>query len=268
LTRAVSIRDKEGKVLKWFGTTTDIHDMKVAESELIERTKQLEEANKELESFSYSVSHDLRAPLRAINGFSRMLLDEGERFDDETNRRIQVIRENALKMDRLISDLLHFSRSGRTQISRVIIDMDRLVNEIWKEQLSLNPNRNMELRKGGLPPAFGDEAMVRQVLANIISNAVKFSSRKRTSVIEVEAESGRKENIYCVKDNGAGFDMKYYSKLFGVFQRLHSEREYEGTGVGLAIVQRIVHRHGGRVWAEGKIGKGATFYFSLPNKLT
>jgi PAS domain S-box-containing protein len=266
LTRAVSIRDEKGKVLKWFGTTTDIHDMKVAESELIERTKQLEEANKELESFSYSVSHDLRAPLRAVNGFSRMLLDEGERLDDETNRKIQVIRENVLKMDRLIRDLLYFSRSGRAQISRAIIDMDRLVNEIWKEQLSNNPSRNMELRKGDLPPAFGDEAMIRQVLTNIISNAVKFSSRKKKSVIEVGAESDTKENIYCVKDNGAGFDMKYYGKLFGVFQRLHSEREYEGTGVGLAIVQRIVHRHGGRVWAEGKVGKGATFYFSLPNK--
>ena len=167
-------------------------------------------------------------------------------------------------MDRLINDLLDFSRSSRAPISSNKIDMDRLVKEIWDEQLSANPDRKMELKKGKLPKAVGDEALIRQVLSNLLANAVKFSKKKKTAEIEIAGESTGKENVYFVKDNGAGFDMKYYDKLFGVFQRLHSGSEYEGTGVGLAIVQRIIHRHGGRVWAEGKIGKGATFYFSLP----
>ena len=264
LTRCVILRDEQGKAIQWVGTTTDIHNLKEAERILRERTNSLEETNKELESFSYSVSHDLRAPLRAIEGFSGMLLDHEKCFDDETKRRIQVIRANAVKMDRLINDLLYLSRSGRVPIFCDKIDMDRLVKEIWQEQISATPGRRLELKKGTLPEGLGDEALMRQVLSNLLANAVKFSKRKKQAVVEIGGGRDGEENVYYVRDNGTGFDMKYCDKLFGVFQRLHPESEYEGTGVGLAIVQRIIHRHGGRVWAEGKVGKGAIFYFSLP----
>jgi PAS domain S-box-containing protein len=266
LSRCLTLRNKEGHLIKWVGTTIDIHDLKEAETALKERTKLLEEANKELESFSYSVSHDLRAPLRAIDGFSRMFLSKEHEFDQETNRKIHIIRKNAEKMDRLINDLLYFSKSGRAAISRSKISMELLVTEIWQDQLSANPDRMLELKKEPLPNAVGDENLIRQVLSNLISNAVKFSKRKETAMIEIGSNSNAKENVYYVKDNGAGFDMEYSNKLFGVFQRLHSESDYEGTGIGLAIVQRIVHRHGGRVWAEGAVGKGAIFYFALPNR--
>jgi light-regulated signal transduction histidine kinase (bacteriophytochrome) len=169
-------------------------------------------------------------------------------------------------MDRLINDLLYFSKYGRAAISRSKISMELLVTEIWQDQLSANPDRMLELKKEPLPNAVGDENLIRQVLSNLISNAVKFSKRKETAMIEIGSNSNAKENVYYVKDNGAGFDMEYSNKLFGVFQRLHSESDYEGTGIGLAIVQRIVHRHGGRVWAEGAVGKGAIFYFALPNR--
>ncbi len=218
----------------------------------------------ELESFSYSVAHDLRAPLRAIDGFSRMLLNSEQQLDQETNRKLQIIRENAVKMDRLINDLLYLSKSGRTPISSTRIDMDRLVKELWQEQLSASPDRKMELKRERLPKAFGDEALIRQVLSNLLANAVKFSRRKKLAMIEIGGKSSGNENIYYIKDNGTGFDMQYHDRLFGVFQRLHSENDYEGTGVGLAIVQRIIHRHGGRIWAEGKVGRGAAFYFTLP----
>ena len=265
LSRGVVVRNKEGKMIRWIGTTTDIHELKLAEQILKESTRELEEANKELDSFSYSVSHDLRAPLRAIEGFSRMLLKNEQELDTDMNRKIHVIRENAAKMERLISDLLFFSRSGRKQITTNKIDLYRLAKEVWEEQISENPDRKMAFKRGEIPEAIGDQALMRQVLTNLLSNAVKFTRMKRDAVIEMGGKSNRKENIYWVKDNGSGFDMKYADKLFGVFQRLHPESEYEGTGVGLAIVQRIIHRHGGRVWAEGKVGKGATFYFSLPS---
>ncbi len=264
LSRGVPIRDDEGKLIKWIGTTTDIHDLKQAEQESKWRSLQMEDANKELESFSYSVSHDLRAPLRAINGFSRMLLKSEQALDHETNRRIQVIRENAVKMDRLINDILSFSRSGRVSVSFKKINMGQVVKDVWQEQLIINPDRKLELRMEDLPGAQGDPLLIGQVLSNLLANAVKFTRHRKKAVIEVGGEVKGKESIYYVRDNGTGFDMKYYDKLFGVFQRLHSESEYEGTGVGLAIVQRIIHRHGGRVWAEGEVGKGATFYFSLP----
>lgn len=263
LTRYLPLRD-DGKVTRWIGTTTDIHDLKEAETNLRNRTRELEKANRELESFSYSVSHDLRAPLRAISGFSGMLLKDEQSLGPESKRKIRVIRENALKMDRLINDLLDLSRSGRTPISSKKIDMDRLVKTLWQEQVAANPDRKMVLQKAELPPAFGDEALIRQVLSNLLANAVKFTRRKQNAVIEVGGEARKGENVYFVKDNGTGFDMKYYGKLFGVFQRLHFENDYEGTGVGLTIAQRIVCRHGGRIWAEGRVGEGATFHFALP----
>lgn len=236
------------------------------EKRVAERTTELENANKELESFSYSVSHDLRAPLRAIDGFSRMLLKNEHLFDEEARRRIQIIRQNAVKMDDLINDILNFSRSGRAPVSFKEIDISRLVNDVCQEQLMINPERKPELRMKDLPEAKGDPVLIRQVLFNLLANAVKFTKNREKAVIEVGGEVKGKENIYYVQDNGTGFDMKYYDKLFGVFQRLHAENEFEGTGIGLAIVQKIIHRHGGRVWAEGEVGKGATFYFSLPKK--
>lgn len=264
ISGGVPVKDEAGEVLKWIGTTTDIHELKLAEQKLMDRTGELESINKELESFSYSVSHDLRAPLRGIDGFSRMLQKREKDFDHETNRRIQLIRENAVKMDRLITDLLYFSKSSRVTLEKKRIDMNRIVEDVWKEHVSFNPNRNMKLKKAKIPDAVGDETLLYQVFSNLLGNAIKFTRTREKALIEVGGKSDKKETVYYIKDNGVGFDMRYQDKLFGVFQRLHSDSEYEGTGVGLATVQRIVSRHGGRVWAEGEVGKGATFFFSLP----
>lgn len=229
-----------------------------------ERTAQLEETNKELESFSYSVSHDLRSPLRAIDGFARILTeDHGGKLDDEGRRLLGVVRDNSQKMGRLIDDLLAFSRLGRKTLSNTLVDMKRLVGEVFAE-LEIPERKSPELVVGMLPLAQGDAVLVKQVWANLLANAVKFSSKREQPVIEVSGTEDGTENVYCVKDNGAGFDMQYYDKLFGVFQRLHGATEFPGTGVGLAIVQRVVTRHGGRVWAEGKVNEGAAFYFSMP----
>ncbi|MDD5234229.1 MAG: ATP-binding protein [Syntrophales bacterium] len=245
----------------------EVEERKRAEKELKKRTFELEYANKELESFSYSISHDLRAPLRTINGFSAMLTEKlGNKLDEEGKRFLDTIRNSSKKMDNLICDLLAFSRVGRAELSRNTIDMSKLTDDLWQEQVAANPGRMMELKKGNLPQAAGDRTLIRQVLSNLLANAVKFSQKREPALIEIGGESSGRENVYCVRDNGTGFDMKYYEKLFGVFQRLHNEQEYEGTGVGLAIVRRIIQRHGGRVWAEGAVGKGAVFYFSLPAK--
>jgi hypothetical protein len=245
----------------------DITERKLAEDKLKKWAEQMETTNKELESFSYSVSHDLRAPLRAIDGYTRMILKKQEdKFDEETLTKFNVIRTNAQMMGRLIDDLLTFSRLGRQAMSLYVINMDELVKELWDEQCNANPDRQMELRSNVLPEAFGDRTLIRQVLINLLANAVKFTKNRDAAQIEVGGKTEGSENIYHIKDNGAGFDMKYYDKIFGVFQRLHSAEEYEGTGVGLAIVQRLIHRHGGRIWAEGKENEGATFYFTLPLK--
>jgi light-regulated signal transduction histidine kinase (bacteriophytochrome) len=237
------------------------------EQRVRDRTAQLEAANKELEAFSYSVSHDLRAPLRAIDGFSRILLEDYiENLDEEGKRVLSVIRNNTQKMGQLIDDLLLFSRLGRQEIRVSEMDMGKLAKAVSEELKLAVPERKLKFTINTLIPAQGDQAMIRQVLVNLLSNAVKFTRPKEIAVIEVDGRSERNENVYTVKDNGVGFDMQYVNKLFGVFQRLHSSEEFEGTGVGLAIVQRIIHRHGGRVWAEGKVGEGATFYFSLPAK--
>jgi light-regulated signal transduction histidine kinase (bacteriophytochrome) len=229
-----------------------------------ERTAQLEETNKELESFSYSVSHDLRSPLRAIDGFARILTeDHGGKLDDEGRRLLAVVRDNSQKMGRLIDDLLAFSRLGRKPLSSTSIDMKRLVEEVL-EELETPEGKSPGLVVGMLPPVQGDAVLVKQAWANLLANAVKFSGKREQPIIEVSGEENGAEIIYCVKDNGAGFDMQYYDKLFGVFQRLHDATEFPGTGVGLAIVQRVVTRHGGRVWAEGKVNEGAAFYFSMP----
>jgi len=240
-------------------------DLRVSKENLELTTRQLSDANKELESFSYSVSHDLRAPLRAIDGFSQILVEDyGDKLDENGQHQLDVIQGSARQMGQLIDDLLAFSRLGRKGMSMSEIDMGVLAQEVF-EQLQLGtPGRAVKLKVDTLPSAYGDRAMIREVLVNFSSNAMKFTRPGKAPVIEVTGRVDGDENVYSVKDKGVGFDMKYVDKLFQVFQRLHSAEEYEGTGIGLALVQRIIRRHGGRVWAEGKVNKGATFYFSLP----
>jgi signal transduction histidine kinase len=240
------------------------------EQRVEERTAQLADAIKQLEAFSYSVSHDLKAPLRAINGFSRALLEDyGPQLESQAQSYLNSIAKGAEKMGQLINDLLAFSRLGRTKMSSAAIDMDELVRSVFDELQCAASQRTLECNVQPIPPARGDRAMIRQVLVNLLSNAVKFTRETNSASIEIGCsgtEAGR--NAYYVKDNGAGFDMRYSDKLFGVFQRLHSTTAFEGTGVGLAIVQRVVQRHGGRVWAEGKVDEGATFHFTLPKEGT
>lgn len=236
--------------------------------ELARRTAQLEATNKELESFSYSVSHDLRAPLRAIDGFSRMLEEDHQaKLDEGGRRQLRVIRENAQKMGQLIDDLLAFSRMGRKAMAISPVDMAALAAEVFKELRQAGEDRPVLFELKPMPACEADPVLLRQVWANLLSNALKFTGRREAAVIEAGGRSEGRENVYYVADNGAGFDMQYYDKLFGVFQRLHGAEEFPGTGVGLAIVQRAVARHGGRVWAEGKVGEGATFGFALPREV-
>jgi hypothetical protein len=227
---------------------------------------ELEEANKELEAFSYSVSHDLRAPLRAVDGFTSMVL---ARFSDQmppdARRLLLQVESSAKRMGQLIEDLLRFSRLSRQTLSQGPVDIHGLVKVIVGELRNEAGDREMEIRIAELPEIIGDSSLLRQVFVNLLSNAFKFT-RKTKAVIEVGCEASAKENIFFVRDNGAGFDMAYSERLFSVFQRLHTEDQFEGTGVGLSIVQRIVQRHGGRVWAQAEVGKGATFYVALPIK--
>lgn len=233
------------------------------EGRVQERTAQLESANRELESFSYSVSHDLRAPLRAIDGYALMLEEDyAARLDDEGRRLLGVVRESSGQMARLIDDLLAFSQVGRKSLSRGQVDMAVLAREVVSDLTREKSVARVEV--GELPAAEGDRPLLKQVWSNLVSNALKYSGKRELPLIQIGGRVEGREWIYWVRDNGTGFDMRYYSKLFGVFQRLHRAEEFEGTGVGLAIVQRIVLRHGGRVWAEGAIGEGACFRFALP----
>lgn len=257
--------DADGQMYGIGGISHDITERKLAEQELTKKALQLEETIKELDSFSYSVSHDLQAPLRAIDGFSRKLEREyGNKLDAKFNHTVSIIRNNTKLMGALINDLLSFSRVQKTRISVTDVEMDKLADEVWHELREANQERDLTLNVSTILPAHGDRALIRQVLLNLLSNAVKFTKNRKQAVIEIDSYRDSGKTVYCLKDNGAGFDMEYADKLFGVFQRLHSADEYEGTGVGLAIVQRIVKRHGGEVWAEGEVDKGATFYFSLP----
>ncbi|MEW5984650.1 MAG: ATP-binding protein [Acidobacteriota bacterium] len=259
----------------WRREATRSHQLEAAQEELrglyaeleqrvAERTAQLEAANRELEAFSYSVSHDLRAPLRAIDGFTRVLLEDYGTHLDAAGRRIcSVISSSARDMGRLIDDLLSFSRVGRAAMAPSTIDMTAMARSIFFEVTTPEMRERIDFTVNPLPPAVGDPSLMRQVWTNLIGNAAKFSSKRDRAVITIRAWNQDGEIVYAVQDNGAGFDKRYVKKLFGVFQRLHSTTEFEGSGVGLAIVQRIVLRHGGRVWADGDIGEGATFCFSM-----
>ena len=238
------------------------------EMRVVERTMQLESANEELEAFSYSVSHDLRAPLRAINGFANILLeDHAKQLDEEGQHRLGTIRDEANRMGQLIDALLAFSRLGRQAISLEEIDMEAMAQRVFDECVAHAPGRQFHLKLHPLlPPARGDSALLTRVWTNLISNAIKYTRPKVVAEIEITGSVNDGDLVYCVKDNGVGFDMQHASHLFGVFQRLHSEAEFEGTGVGLALVKRIINRHGGRVWAESTLNEGASFYFTLPRR--
>ena len=268
------ITDPNGNLKSVAITERDVTRQKKADMEISQlnadlkrNVTELEYTNKELESFSYSVSHDLRAPLRSINGYAQMIQeDHAQEFGEEAKRMLNVIRNNAKKMGELIDDLLAFSRMGRKEVVRLPIDFNKLIEPIVTSRENM-AEKDMRITVKPLLPAQGDPALLLQVYINLISNAIKYSSKKEISEVEIGSFEKEDEYVYYVKDNGAGFDMQYVHKLFNVFQRLH-DNEFEGTGVGLAIVQRIVVKHGGKVWAEGKIDEGATFYFSLPKPVT
>jgi PAS domain S-box-containing protein len=235
------------------------------EERVRERTAELRAANKELEAFSYSVSHDLRAPLRAIIGYSQFILEDyAVRLDAEGKRLLGVVCNEAQRMGQLIDDLLAFSRLGRQHLTPTDVDMTALALSAFQTLLATHSGETPQLRIKTLSPMRGDPVMLRQVFINLLENAIKFTSKRKDAAIEVGGWATQDENVYYVKDNGVGFDEKYSDKLFGVFQRLHADNEFSGTGVGLALVQRIVLRHNGKVWAESKLGEGATFYFAIP----
>jgi len=234
------------------------------EQRVIDRTRDLQIANKELEAFSYSVSHDLRAPLRSIHGYMNIFSAEyAKQLDAEGQRLINIILSNGRRMGQLIDDLLSFSQLGRKELRKGRVSMKDLVTEVWREQVEMEKHRRINFVLHDIPPAIADGATIKQVWTNLISNACKYSTNQKEARIEVGSFLEENDVIYYVKDNGAGFEMKYYHKLFGVFQRLHSEDEFTGTGVGLAIVERILLKHGGSVWAESALNQGATFFFSL-----
>lgn len=234
------------------------------EIELHRKNHELKSINEELESFSYSISHDLRAPLRALNSYSQILEEDFyPQLNDEGKRVIQKIKDNAIKMGRLIDDLLAFSKLGRKALFKTYVDMEPMVQHVLKELEQASPHPHTYIEQLPLLPSFADPGLIQQVWLNLIANAIKYSARKENPRVEIGSKDGGDHVVYYVKDNGAGFNMKYVDKLFGVFQRLHSASQFEGTGIGLAIVQRLVHKHGGRVWCDAEEDKGATFYFTL-----
>ncbi len=274
---AALIEDSAG-IKKVMGQMIDITERKQAEEEIlrlneeleqrvINRTQQLESANSEMEAFTYSVSHDLRAPLRAIDGYARIILEDyAGVLDKEGQRLFSVIRDNSRRMSQLIDDLLAFSRLNRAELKSSNIDMSALANAVFLELTPPAERERIEIKITPLESITGDPILMRQVWSNLIANAIKFSSKRTLASIEIGCTQKEVETVYYIRDNGAGFDMHYAHQLFGVFHRLHNEKEFEGTGVGLAIVQRVIQRHSGRVWGKGEVDKGATFYFALPRK--
>jgi len=265
------LETEEGTLVS--GAIRDITERKYREihiqelnQELTKRSTDLSAINKELEAFAYSISHDLRAPLRHMVGFTELLQKNSLSLLDEKGRRyMMMILESAKRMGALIDDLLAFSRIGRAETRETMVSLDQLVKEVQNEVSGEVESRNVTWKIGPLPDLYGDRSMLKQVLVNLISNAVKFTRTRQQPEIEIGCTEKRKEGVVVfIRDNGVGFDMKYANKLFGVFQRLHRTEEFEGTGIGLATVQRIIHRHGGQVWAEAQVGSGATFYLSLP----
>jgi PAS domain S-box-containing protein len=265
-------RDEQGRPAAVLETNNDIterkrreEEVRILNEELGKRTAALEGSNKELEAFAYSISHDLRAPLRHMAGFTQLLQKNTASLLNEKNQRyVTMILESAQRMGNLIDDLLAFSRIGRTETHKTMVNLEQLVEEALTEVRPDTVGRDIVWRVGGLPTWYGDRSMLRLALVNLISNAVKFTRTRSSAEIEIGCMDQEQDLVVVfVRDNGVGFDMKYVSKLFGVFQRLHPREAFEGTGIGLATVQRIVHRHGGKAWAEGLVNKGATFYFSL-----
>lgn len=266
-------RDEQGRPVAILETNNDITERKRREQEieslnqeLVKRSTELESINKELEAFAYSVSHDLRAPLRHMAGYTELLQKRASSgLDQKSNHYILMMLESAKRMGNLIDDLLAFSRIGRAETQKTVVSLAQLVREALTEVRQDTGERNIVWKIGALPDFYGDRSILRLVLVNLISNAIKFTRTRTHPEIEIGCSEGNgNELVVFVRDNGVGFDMKYVSKLFGVFQRLHQSDEFEGTGIGLATVQRIIHRHGGKVWAEGMVDSGATFYFSAP----
>jgi PAS domain S-box-containing protein len=261
---------KSGGKEIFIGFMNDISARRIAEDRIRSTNLQLESSNRELESFSYSVSHDLRAPLRAINGYTQILMKDYEaNLDPRGKQMMASVLSNVKRMGQLIDDLLSLSRFGRAELKRQKTDMNRLVQNVVTEMGRHSDLTKTKIEVKPLPPAMVDQTLMMQVMNNLISNAVKYSARGKNPEVEVGALQDDGETVYYIKDNGTGFDMKFYDKLFGVFQRLHDNTEFEGTGVGLAIVKRIIDRHNGRIWAESEPGKGATFYFTTnkPDKI-
>jgi PAS domain S-box-containing protein len=265
-------RDEHGNAVAILETNNDIternrreHEIRMLNEELGKRAAELEASNKELEAFAYSVSHDLRAPLRHMVGFAELLKkNAASARDDKIQRHVTIILEAAKRMGNLIDDLLAFSRIGRAETRKTMLSLQQLVQEAVTEVRQDTGGRNIVWKVGTLPAWYGDRSMLRLALVNLVSNAVKFTRTRPQAEIEIACMDQRQDQVALfIRDNGVGFDMKYVDKLFGVFQRLHMREAFEGTGIGLATVQRIVHRHGGRVWAEGEVDNGATFYFSL-----
>jgi len=276
VTRYIPLKNENNEVYAALIVSIDVSQLKTAQREItdlnmaleqrvIERTHQLEMANKDMEAFSYSVSHDLRAPLRAVSGYAKIIEEDyNDLFDEGGKRLLGMIQQNARRMGALIDDLLAFSRLGRKEIQKAMIDMNALTRMVVDE-LTAGNNYHADIHIEDLLPAYADSALIKQVLINFISNALKYSSKKEQPEITISASAANGEIIYAVSDNGSGFDMQYGQKLFKVFERLHGHEEFEGTGVGLAIAKRIIDKHKGKIWATGKPGYGATFFFSLPS---